>query len=346
MINLLNGTKFFKIENGELKIIRLINSKNPLKIKAKDCKTKEKIVLTQEQLEEYTRLNYDGIIQFTIVNVGKLDDVIVTLFRKQEISNCDSIPYCICRQSVLDFFANSINKNMNMYGISISKDSTPEGVDYKRFLSCDNIYNTVSIAIYIDDTLDDILSLVNTKLYDNVLYTLFVDHVKYTYKKKQNDSDKKPDIKYKLAQDECDGYCKTLKLLLDNNEFMYDFYTGYNIYPLKLDLSYIEDNGILNNEDRNSLSFLLCKNITNSIVLRYSKDIDLSKIEKEYIMVSDINDILYIIAYDHVGKYHIPVERVESMENIEKLKNIYPQTSSVYEAYELYKYTGKKYIVH
>lgn len=333
-----NGTKYFKIIGDRLELIRVISNKNPTKIKCKDCNSGNKFTMTLNELEEYTRLNYDGVIQFTIVKVGSLEDVIVTLYRRDEIANYDSNPYCICRQSITDFFANSLSKDKRYYGISISKDSVPEGVEYNRIMACDGIEDSLSVAVYIDDTLDEIMSMVKSKVYDNVLYTLFADHIHYTYK------NNKDTIKLKLMGDRCDGYCKTLKDLLIYNEFMYDFYTGFHIYPLKVDLSFIGDYGVLSNENRIAISFLLCKNITDSKIIKYSKDIDLDKISGDYILVSDKHNNLYIVLYAYKGKYHIPVEKVESLENLEKLKSIYPSTSSVYEAYNIIKFNGKKYV--
>ncbi len=340
-MNILSGMKYFKFDDtGNVEIIRIVSGLDPKRIRAIKESEKKKVFLTEEKLKEYTRLNPDGIIGFSIVKVHELEDIIITLMRKQELENKDTIPYIICRQNVTDFFTNAISPEMKYCGISISKDSVPEGVEFHRILSCDSIENTKSIAVYMDDTLDTILSFIHTKNYDNILYSLFIDHIKYI--DKENPDKLKEDRQKRYV----DGDCKSLKDLMELNNFMYDFYSGFGIIPTHMDLSYIKDSCVvLNMEDQCCLSEILAKNIISTIVLKYAKDIDLSKINKEYVLISDKNNNLYIVTYLANGNYHIPIEKVESEENIEKLASIVKsKNSSIAEAYNMIRYNKEKYI--
>lgn len=340
-MNILSGMKYFKFnDEGDIEIIRIVSGLDPKRIRVTKESDHKKFFLTEEKLKEYTRLNPDGIIGFSIVKVHELEDVIITLMRKQELEAKDTVPYLICRQNITDFFSNAISPEMKYCGISISKDTVPTGVEFERVLSCDGIESTKSIAVYMDDTLDTILSFIRTKNYDNVLYTLFMDHVKYISK---DDQEK---LKENRKKEYIDGYCKSLRDLMESNNFMYDFCCGFNIIPTYMDLSYIgESCVVLKDSDRHLLCEILAKNIISTIVLKFAKDIDLSKINDEYVLISDKNDNLYVVTYLSKGRYHVPVEKVESEENIEKLASIVKsKNSSITEAYDMIKYNKKKYI--
>jgi len=338
-MNIILGSKYF---DKDINIIRIISEKNPDKIKAIREEDGEKIILTYKELEEnYTLLSADAFVMFNIVKIKNLEDVIILVYRKkEEIDTKEPIPYIVCRQNITDFFTNSISPQMQYCGISISKDTAPEGVNLQQVMACDGLESADRVAIYIDDTLDSILSLIKTKLYDNVLYTLFMDHLRYVSKSRGGD------IYFNFTKNEnmVDGYCKSLKGLLASNNFMYDIHRGFGIFPLDIDLGKDEDSN-LSAENKSVLESLLCKNITESLVVKFKKDIDLTKIKKDYVLVSDIHENLYLVAYRHHGKYHIPVESIETAENIQKIAASigYHGGSSATEAYKHIRLNRDKY---
>lgn len=332
------GAKYF---DSDANIIRITSGKNPDKIKAIN-ESGEKLILTeQELLDKYTLLSPDAVVSFNIVKIQHLHDVIVLVYRKQELELKDQIPYIVCRQSITDFFSNAISPQMQYCGVCLSKESCPEGVDIQQTLACDGVEKREQVMIYMDDKLDTILSFIKTKEYDNVLYSLFVDHLRYVSKSRGGDIF----FKNAINEDAIDGYCKTLKDLLSFNNFMFDLHRGFNIYPMDIDLSSDVDNE-LSEQNKKILSRYICKNITDSFVVRFAKDIDLSEIKKDYILISDNSEDVYLIAYRHQGKYHIPVEEIESAENIELLaKRIgYASGSSATEAYNHIRFNSSKYV--
>lgn len=341
VVNLFVGMKAYKWINENLEVLRIVAiTDNDIKLKKSSG---ENIRLSiNELMTNYTILNPDGMIGISIVNIQDLEDVIVTLYRRKEMDEKSPIPYCLCRQNVTDFFENAINPKFNSCGLSVTLDTLPEGVSMESILACDGVNKQKSIAVYIDDTLDTILSLLKgTRDYDNVLYTLFLDHLKYVSKSRGGT------IYFEQMKNSSrlDGYCKTLKDLLIANNFMYDFMRGFNIYPLTLNMDSVQSNTTDMELFIKVLSDLLLKNISEVMILPYDKDIDLNGINHNYVLISDSKERLFIVAYKYTGKYHIPVEDVETSENIELLYNaINPSdNSSLTEAYQYIRYNTDKY---
>lgn len=332
------GAKYFDSDGY---IIRITSGKNPDKIKAIN-EDGEKLILTQQELlDKYTLLSPDAVATFNVAKIQHLEDVIVVVYRKDEIDRKDEIPYIVCRQSITDFFSNAVAPEMQYCGVCLSKESCPEGVDIQQTLACDGVSRSEQVMIYMDDKLDTILSFVKTKEYDNILYSLFVDHLRYVSKSRGGDIF----FKNAINEDAIDGYCKNLRDLLSYNNFMFDLHRGFNIYPMDIDLNKDVD-AELSEDNKKVLSRYMCKNITDSYVIRFTKEIDLNKIQKEYILISDKSEDVFLVAYRHQGKYHIPVEEIESEDNIELLaKRIgYAPGSSVTAAYNHIRFNNAKYI--
>lgn len=341
---LLPGTKIYRWlqtdDGGVLEVSRVVwVAEDSVKIKHEDTGTTEKISIEDIKERSYTILNPDACFGFTIVSTNKLQDIIVTIYRRKEIDEKSILPYCVCRQSITDIFANALNKNMNSFGTCISTDTIPEGVNMEDLLACDEVIERSSVAVYISDTLEDILQYVKAKNYDIALYNLFMEHAKYNAKTMGG----KIYLSGASKKDNIDGYCKTLKLLLEYNDIMYDFHQGFNIFRLDLDLS---DESAENTTLLHSvLSGILRKNVVSTFVLKYDKDIDLEAIERTYVLVSDVNETLYVVAYKEHGVYHIPVEDIETPENVVSMYNtVRPsENSSLAEAYRHVRIGNKKY---
>lgn len=339
------GIKLYRWIDDELEVLRVVYvTDDCIKVKKQSDGTTMK--LTEKDIHDnYTILNPDGVIGISIVNLkDDLEDVMVTLYRRKEIEEKSPLPYCVCRQNITDFFANSIAENMNYCGVCVSTETLPEGVAMESILVCDGVSKSTSVFVYMDDTLEDILRFVKTKDYDIVLHNLFTEHLKYK-SSKMNELIGKAFFDSSIKSTSVDGYCKTLKDLLVYNNFMYDFLRGFDIYPLNVDIENAITDPIENEKFNHIISDLLCKNVVKSMAVKYDKDIDLSAIERDYILVSDKNDKLYVVAYISQGKYHIPVENIETAENIASMvKTINPSpTSSLTEAYNMIRFSKDKY---
>lgn len=275
------GDKFYKYneENDTIEIIRIKKIQNE-NLFSYDINGISYKISKEQLLKEYTRLKPDGFVAFTIVNLeNKLKDVIVTLYRTKDLEDGSSIPYCACRQNIFDMFTNQVQKGKTMYvGVSVSQETMPDDTPFEIVLACNGIDYVNQVSVYLDDTLDDLLSFVNKSKFDLVLTNI---HNNVTNK----------DIK---------GYCTSLKQLLEENDFMYDFLRAYNI--IRLNFAIDKDTTELDPFRREAIEGLIKEEMFKTYVVKYDKEIDLNKIERSHIIVSDKNKEIFIIAYDK-GEY-------------------------------------------
>lgn len=293
------GTQFFYsfTDDHDRKImpdnIRLVKVNKDKSSTYKDEKSGKLIQFTDDQiLENYSALKPDGFIVAGVVNVGNFKDVIVALYRYNDAKS-NKAPYAVCRNCVYDYFTNMVKKQYDKdtiyVGISISQDTYPAeaGDTFENMLACDSIDGTMqSIAIYVTDNLKTIISLVHNKTkLNNVL--------RETYQKaaKENPS-------YK-------GYETSFIGLLEHNRFMFDFNSCFKIIEMPITLrdnqESLEYNQMLFIEDH------IKKNIVNTYVIPYTKDIDLSEIKRSYVLISCIGNAgkIYLVGYDTTGEEYI-----------------------------------------
>jgi hypothetical protein len=250
-------------------------------------------------------------------------------------------PYCACRQNITDIFANQIKISNKMFvGCSMSLDTCPPDVDYRVMVACNGMQKCVNVCTYMDDTLDDLLYMVNTKDFDRTLEALFVDHINYEAKSNPAVAAGRNML---MKKDTYFGYCKSLRTLLEHNNFMYDFYQTFRIVPLDKEVTY-DSQGVLNPEITAIISDIYQENIVSTLCMKYWYDIDLEQIDNDYTLIMDKNDNLYVVAYVSSGRKHIDIENVESEENIEKLANSsVGDNKSIKEAAEFIRLNKNKY---
>ena len=314
-MKIITGEKYYKTETGE--IVRVLVDSNPNMIKCSMGNSLQRLKLRPDELEkDYVRLIPHATITFSIVKVQDMEDVIITVYRREDMEKKETLPYIVCRQSITDLFANTINpdyKNL-ITGFCASKESLPEKVPMENILACDTIISSDVVAVYMNDNFKDIMKLIRSKAYDIVLYNLFVDHVNYKYK---------DNVKEYMNKSCVDGYVKTLKDLLTDNEFMYEFNRGFGIYPLTLTVSNDEiKDKKLNAYNSMIISNLILRKITSTLLIPYEHVIDTDIIENDHILFKDNSGRLFILLYTWSEEIPIDVGSIESEENISKLANI------------------------
>ena len=219
---------------------------------------------------------------FSIVNIGPTKDVVVVL---KSFPIEDDLPYAVCRQSISDFFTNNLRKSeiATYVGVCVSRDTCPSNIDFKDVLSCNGIAENMPVAVYIDDSLEDILSLFRQKKYDTVLRNLEIV------------------LKNNMRDNIVLGCCKTLKELLENHNFMYDFRKCFKIMDLPFAID--EQSQELSIENIQFMSNELKVDIVRTYVIPYSKEIDLKSIKRNYTLAASAVDNyskIYIVGYDIV----------------------------------------------
>ena len=316
--NLLLGAKYYRYdENDNIELIRVIKF-NDTEVKV-SINNEIKKMSRKELEEQYLKLNPHAIVNFCIVKLRDgLDDVIVTVHKVSDLNSNEPTPYCVCRQNITDVFANQIQISNKMYvGCCMSLETCPPDIDYRIMVACNGMEKCINVCAYMDDTLDTMLELVKEKEFNNTLEALFVDHVNAVVRSTPSLAMMKDRI---MKLDSYDGYCKTLRLLLEQNNFMYDFYRTFNIIPIDEEVVFDTEGKVADNIV-DIISDIYEVNISASLCVEYWYDIDLSTIQNEYVLIMDKNDKLYVISYVSNGAKHINVEKVESEENIERMAN-------------------------
>ena len=316
--NLLLGAKYYRYdENDDIEIVR-VTRHNDTEVKIL-LNGSYKNISIKDLESQYVRLNPHAIVNFCIVKLKDgLNDVIVTVHKMSDLSSNEPTPYCVCRQNITDIFANQIQISNKMYvGCCMSLETCPPDIDYRIMIACNGMEKCVNVCAYMDDTLSTITGFVKAKDFNNTLESLFIDHVNAVVKSDPKLSMMKDRI---MKLDHYDGYCKSLDLLLKQNNFMYDFYRAFNIIPIDEEVTYNSE-GTLDPKITDIISELYEVNITSTLCMQYWYDIDLESIENDYVLIMDKNDKLFVVAYVSNGPKNINIEKVESEENIERLAN-------------------------
>lgn len=338
------NTRFYKYLNDdsilELRVIGFANEKNA---KCKVTKGPESeigkiIKIPIETLTtEYTKLNEDGKILFSIVNVQNgLKDVMTTVITQKKVDIGSNIPSVVCRQCVIDLFAKQFSQK-DYTGLSISEETCPADVEFTNFLACESIIDSLVCNYYIGDTLNYILSLFKHDKYDNVLYGLLYDHCMSAVKSAN------PGLAdYFLRKGEANGYVNNLTDLLKLNNFEYDLYRAFDIIPTDLKSEHFSD-GVLSIYATEILSNILRTKILKSLVLKYDKDIDLKAIAKKYCLVSDDEGTVYVVAYFVDGNYYSELKDDDPEGNIDKITTLFGTSRTLSSAYGHIKFDKNKY---
>lgn len=338
------GHILIKKSNNELYVITKFKNSNLVVMKSMETGINENVSFDYIA-DEYILLTPVGYVGFNIVDMNdNTQDIIVSISRLSDMENNISTPYAVCRQCIVDFMYQQINPNSEMVGMSVSKDTCPANVNYENMLICNEVKDGTVVAVYLDYTLDYILSFIKQKDFNNILSSIYSDHAMFM-------KEKFGQIGYDqvIQKNHHNGYCKDLKTLLDINNFMYDFYRAFNIYNIKFTNLEEREGKSLNTEEVKILSDILCKNIDSTLIVKYNYDIDLKNIGGPHILLADEDGKLFVIAYieDKNNPYRVPIETVESDSNIYQLNDIMTKAgkndSNIRKAYDYIVFNSNKY---
>lgn len=293
------GSKYFRyIDNDNFEIIRINRKKgNEYSVICQDGSYKK---LTEEYIKDnYSLLTPDGYVTFIIATMGETKDILVIFHRKEDIKSEAAVPYAVCRQFMDDVFTNIVlenkgydNKGNKLYsaiGISVSQDTCPPDIDFRMTMLCDSIERQFIMATYVDDKLDDILSFIHTKPYDNILEKIYNINSKNKF---------------------LIGSCKSVKELLEVNNFMYDIYSGYNIYQIPFSIDPEFSGSFTNIDIVDHIQNIVRSNIINTYVTKFTKEINLREIKKDFILIADKNENIFIVAYDKSEDFDMSYESI------------------------------------
>ena len=298
-IRLYKGSKFYRYIDGcddpEVIRIRKVDQSKDM-VGYYDSDWNKKTMSFKELIDNYNCLKADGIIIFSIVKVQDAKDVIVAL-QRVDATNMN-LPYAICRQSIYDFLSNLTSKDPTngSVGVSVSQDTCPANINFADVLTCTDIVNSIPIAIYLDDSLDDILRFIYKNKYNKILVELKDMALKQLQRN---------------GQMNISGYCDTIDELLTLNNFMFDFRGCFKIKDVPYHIDE-ESEGL----SMNNIIYLekeLKVNIMETYLIKYSREIDLKSIKRDYILISseeDKHNAVYILGYDKSDNEYVPRDMV------------------------------------
>lgn len=265
----LRGLRFYRFDEGSqtptvVQLLRYDDSHQ--RYKMRDVFDGNTIYIDRATLEEkWVKLNPDGLLEFlsctAVDNQGQeVPDVAVMLHRKDEYGHMLARPYAVCRQAVLDIFI-LLQQSRYVAGMTITEDTCPPEVKFEGCYQYKKVTHRDMAAVYMDDTLDDILKPINTKKYDDRLRLI-----------KSRDQMHIP------------GYCASLQDLLHENYFMLDFHKAFDIHEFdfeKFDFDDVNTNRVLTEYIiRNKYEVP-----TRFYPVHYGKHIDLGEIQRKYILI-------------------------------------------------------------
>lgn len=285
------GAYFFKYEGNELILLRLykVKSKNRFLLKDKD---NNKVSLTKEQFEEFSMLEPDGVIVHVLASdPAQGVDTLCLLYKMEDLNNDNNIPYAVCRQNIIDPFEMLLNNDPNVtyVGVSISRDTSPEGFDYSSVCMAAGIRDQRINFVYKDDSFEDIMAFVNEEIFDKAL-NIIKTHM-----------DESDIMKYR-------GFKNTYRELLIENDFMYDFRRAFNIVRINFAIDKSVDSWtkdgiyIISDREIRIIEGITKHEVISPVLIKYDKTVDLSEIKRSYIIFEDLNKDIYIISYDK-GNY-------------------------------------------
>ena len=305
------GAYFFKYEKDELILLRLYKVKDENTFLLKD-KQKNKVVLTKEQLEEFTMIEPDGLIIHVLASDPQHGvDTLCMLYKIEDIDNNVMEPYAICRQNVIDPFETILNNDSSKIyvGVSMSRDTAPADFDFKSLCTAAGVRDQKINFVYKDDSFEDIMSFVHESLYNKALNII---------KSHMSKDDRSTYI----------GFESTYRQLLIDNDFMYDFRRAFNIVRLNLTIntsidSWTED-GIYKISDKEikTVESLTKHQVIAPILIKYDKSVDIDSIKRDYLFFEDLNKELYIISYEKGEYINREYDSLEDQRDRELLRRV------------------------
>lgn len=305
------GAYFFKYEKDELILLRLYKVKDENTFLLKD-KQKNKVVLTKEQLEEFTMIEPDGLIIHVLASDPQHGvDTLCMLYKIKDIDNNVMEPYAICRQNVIDPFETILNNDSSKIyvGVSMSRDTAPADFDFKSLCTAAGVRDQKINFVYKDDSFEDIMSFVHESLYNKALNII---------KSHMSKDDRSTYI----------GFESTYRQLLIDNDFMYDFRRAFNIVRLNLTIDTSidswTDDGIYKISDKEikTVESLTKHQVIAPILIKYDKSVDIDSIKRDYLFFEDLNKELYIISYEKGEYINREYDSLEDQRDRELLRRV------------------------
>ena len=280
------GSKYQTYINDELVVLRIIKIKNENTYVLKD-KDNNKVIMTSKELNECVLLEPDAFLNiFSSIDEQDLKDVYVCVNKSVDLVSNKQLPALVIRQCIYNNMKNMAASLQSSNDIYLGDCFlNVEGVNIEEILQFKDINDSISLALYIDDSLDNIFGCIGKE------------------DEKINEVLKELKENTNLDNYNVLGICDTLRQLMEDNDFMTNFRYIFNItqvnFPIEIEDTIIEDGLVkINNKQKELICKIVGYELFNISVIEYDKDIDISKIvSKSHIVIADSNNKIYLISY-------------------------------------------------
>lgn len=290
------GTKYQIFEDGILKVRRAVRAKGEdIYVLKEDGVNSNFIVTAKELSDKYVKLTPDAFLNIMITKEPsyeglEVNDVYFCVNRSCDLVASNNVPSLILRQNIYSRFKNvEFGTFDSVYVGECATIVNSSKEDLEGMMQFEEIVKQYSISTYLDDSLKDILACIPNKLKKDINATL---------------------LSIKSTIPIAKGTTETIEQLLEENDFIGNYKSIFNIVQIDFPIilgkeSYNKDGDIiLNNKQKSRLEDILRRYISNIKVIKYDKDIDISKIvTTQHVVVCDSNNDIYLIAYSVDGYY-------------------------------------------
>ena len=286
------GMKFYRYNaKKELEIIRIkrVYSKDKVVVfNAGEPITHTRVMKLDQILTDWTSLVPDATISFNIVKSYKNNDVMVYAVLLDDMQDGNILPYVVCRTNEINYafsakvFGNTVCRENDIQDKSI----------YRNAVTVDGYIKTCIVHMYMTDTPSRIIELIPNNNIRNLNTTIVEFAKKYDRSNFKQRSSFNNILNYTGFWTILDYAWKIENLPIIINDSSIDILTKF-----------IEDK---------------CTSYIKDLeVINYDKDIDLTKLPSEYMLVRDLSGTVYLATFfkvagkkytDNIDKYLKPDE--------------------------------------
>lgn len=291
MSKIMLGNKYETFIDDEMIIFRIIDSKDENEYIVRDTKNKNKVSISSDKLKDMVNITPDAFLNIMIASKDNSKDVYVCVNKASDLANNIDTPAVVLRQDVYSMSKNAFGGIGNDIYVGECTNSI-DNPNTEQLFEFDDIEDTLCVALYVDDTLNEIFDCIKNKInvFDNQL----------------------KDIKKLMSGNSMvKGYCETVKELMVDNDFIGHFRRAFRITQLDFPIDLgdnVSDDGVvtLNKKQVKNIEDLLSSYISNIKVIKYDKDIDVSQIvSTTHMMISDSLGAIYLMTYTVDGIYPV-----------------------------------------
>lgn len=298
------GYRYQIYDDSILKIYRLVRYINEDTVVLKEEGNPENTIKIPaiELNDKYVKLIPDAFMNIMLTDKTTDEtDVYICVNKSSNLSAGKKTPDLICHQREYNYFKNMVADGKLYIGDCITDATAMEETPLSDYLKFKVMDETFSIALYVDDTIKSIIDAINPNIMKKINAQLNI-------------------IKSQVATIGVPvvGAMGTLEKLLVDTDFIVRFREIFNIaqIDIPIDDKQITSDGsiILNEAQKKFIEDMLRKYIHIVKVIRYAKDIDVSKIVfLKHVMISDESQTIYLVAYEEIGDYVIDDDIAKAM---------------------------------